>query len=211
MGGAEHPGLIGKLRQIDDNGLPVVSVFCESPPSMANTNVAVDYEAQCYLTTRHLLEMGCRRLAHFQVFDLRYRGFLRAHDEAGIPVQAELVVPRVPGEYPFYIEDGERFTEQLIASKVRFDGIVTESDAQAVGAVGVLLRHGLRVPQDVRVTGVDDSPLALASAVPLTSTTTEMDTCGREAVERLVQKINGEDVSSLVIAPRLSIRASTMI
>ncbi len=207
VGGTEHPGLFDKLRKIDRDVLPVVTVYCELPGRL--TNVAVDYEAQCYLATKHLLEMGCRHLAHFRVFDSRYNGFVRAHREAGLPVQRRLVMNREPGEFPFFVKDGERFTKRLLAAGVPFDGIVAESDEQAVGAVRTLLLSGVRVPEDVKVTGVDNSPLSENAAVPLTSATTEMDVCGRVAVELLQRKIEKKPAESAVIAPRLVVRAST--
>lgn len=209
VGGTEHPGLFDKLRRIDRDGLPVVYAYCEIPSRVGLSTVAVDYEAQCYLATKHLLEIGCRRIAHFRVFDSRYHGFVRAHREAGLTVRRGLVIPSVPGEFPFFLKDGERFTEQLLAAKVPFDGIVAESDEQAVGAIHALLRHGVRVPEDVKVTGVDNSPLAANSMVPLTSATAEMDSCGREAVGLLLRKIEKKPVESVVISPRLIVRGST--
>jgi LacI family transcriptional regulator len=207
VGGVDHPELLEKLKQIDRSGLPVVSSFCSLPKPLT-ANVAVDYEAQCYLTTKHLLEQGCRRLVHFHTVDLRHEGFLRAHREAGIPVQKRLIV-RQKTSSSFYIEDGEKATRTLLGRKVSFDGLVAESDAQALGAVRVLVESGFRVPGDVRVTGVDNSPLADACQVPLTSTTAEMRECGRIAVGMLRKRTHGQPVKSAVVQPRLVIRASS--
>jgi len=211
VAGVDHPGLLEKLKQIDRGGLPVVSSFCSLPKPLA-ANVAVDYEAQCYLTTRHLLEQGCRRIAHFHTIDLRYQGFVRAHREAKVPVQKRLVIrtairPTVTSA--FFIEDGEAAARTLLGRKLAFDGLVADSDAQGVGAIRVLTAHGLCVPKDVRVTGVDNSPLADACQVPLTSVTTEMRECGRVAMELLRKKSLGETVKSVVLQPKLVIRASS--
>ncbi|XHR28897.1 MAG: LacI family DNA-binding transcriptional regulator [Chthoniobacteraceae bacterium] len=207
VAGVDHPGLLEKLKQIDRSGLPVVSSFCSLPKPLP-ANVAVDYEAQCYLTTKHLLDQGCRRIAHFHTVDTRHQGFLRAHREAGVPVQSRLIV-RQKTASSFHIEDGEKGARTLLGRKVPFDGLVAQSDAQAVGAVRVLVENGLRVPGDVRVTGVDNSPLVDACQVPLTSTTAEMRECGCIAVEMLRKKANGQVVKSAVVQPRLVIRASS--
>lgn len=210
VGGAEHRELLEKLAQIDGEQLPVVSVFCENPLNVPITNVAVDYEAQCYLTTRHLLERGCRHIAYFRVMELRHKGFLRAHREMGVPVNEKLILSSGPGDYPFFLEDGLRFTRQLLESGERFDGIVAESDVQAAAAERVLLAHGLRIPQEVRVTGIDNSPIAESSLIPITSSSAEMDQCGRCAVELLLRKVSGKKASSVIVMPQLVVRESTL-
>jgi len=206
VAGSSHAGLIEKLHQIDQSGLPVVMSFINIQKSPLSGSVSVDFELQGYLPTRHLLEKGCRRLAHFNANELRYRGFKRAHKEMGVAVQKDLVIT---AENKFDFASGETATAALLQKKTRFDGIVAQSDAQAVGAVRVLLQHGIRVPEDVRVTGVDDSPLAEACIVPLTSSTSQIDECGRCAALSLLKKIEGEPVESRILVPTLTIRESS--
>ena len=208
VGGVDHPGLLEKLRQIDRSGLPVVSSFCGLPKQSLSANVAVDYNAQCYLPTKHLLDQGCRQIAHIRTVEFRHQGFIRAHREAGFPINSRLIACQ-ESTNAFSIQDGENAARALLERGIRFDGLVAESDAQALGAVRILLQKGLLVPEDVKVTGVDNSPLAEACIVPLTSATAEMEECGRVAVEMLNKKINGQAVKSITIAPKLVVRASS--
>ncbi len=207
IAGIAHRGLIADLKALEKKGLPVVSVFCTLPNNRSPLNIATDYRAQCYLATKHLIELGCERIAHFHVLGMRYAGYAEALHEAGRSVQRRLVI-RSAG---FDLEDGSLAVRKLLENGEKFDGIVAQSDAQAIGAIRELQRHGLRVPEDVKVTGVDDSPLARICEVPVTSATAEMDVCGRVAVETLKEKIEGKKVEPIVIRPRLVVRASTVV
>ena len=90
-----------------------------------------------------------------------------------------------------------------------FDGVVAQSDHQALGVLQELLHRDIKVPDAVRVIGVDDSPLCDASPVPLSSVSQEMTEVGRRAVDLLMKQIAGEPVKSVVVPPRLHIRTST--
>ena len=205
--GAHHPGLVPKFRDLERERVPVVSIFTELPgrSRTEHTNVEVNYEAQGYLAARHLLEQGCRRLACFRTIENRTEGFFRAHREAGIKPDPKLIIPTKA----FDLCDGERSLARLRESGVSFDGIVCQSDAQANGAINALIRQGIDVPGQVKVTGVDNSPVAEDCIVPVTSVTSEMRHAGLQAVEVLLQKIEGLPVSCPTIEPSLFIRKSS--
>ncbi|XHR28883.1 MAG: LacI family DNA-binding transcriptional regulator [Chthoniobacteraceae bacterium] len=205
VAGAEHSKLVRRLQQIDKSGFPIVTAFAELYSEKAPSPVNVDYEMQCFLTTTHLLEQGCRRLAHFRRFESRYGGFVRAHREMKVPVVRSLVIPAEG----FSVADGECCAQALLDQHEKFDGIVAQSDSHAMGALRVLTHRGIRVPEDVKLTGVDDSLLAEASLVPLTSSTAEMEQCGRVAAEVLLKKIEGKPTQPMTISPRLAVRDSS--
>ncbi len=205
VAGVMHPGLVKHLIGINKAGLPLVTAFGKTTEHVFLNSVNVDNEMQGFLPTIHLLERGCRRLAHFRTLQSRYEGFLRAHREMQVPVDESLVIP----SEAFGREDGERCTEALLAAGRPFDGIVAASDAQACGAFKVLLNRGIRVPQEVKLTGVDNSPLAENCAVPLTSATPEMQKCGHMAAKMLLRCIEGKPVEPVTLVPRLVVRASS--
>jgi DNA-binding LacI/PurR family transcriptional regulator/signal transduction histidine kinase/ActR/RegA family two-component response regulator len=61
--------------------------------------------------------------------------------------------------------------DEILARGVAVDGVVAANDEMATGAIAVLRNHGLRVPQDVAVTGFDDLMLARLGDPPLTTVT----------------------------------------
>lgn len=207
VAGAHHAGLMPKFRELERHRLPVVSIFADltSRSRKTVTNVEINYEAQGYLATRHLLEQGCRRLACFRTMEQRTEGFLRAHREARIKPNPRLII-RTEG---FQFRHGQHSLARLHATGLSFDGLVCHSDAQAHGAINELLRFGTDVPGEVKVTGVDNSPLAEGCIVPITSVTSEMRKAGLKAVEMLLEKIEGRPAASSLLEPRLHIRNSS--
>lgn len=207
VAGLHHPGLMPRFRELERQKFPVVSIFSDLPPSAGKslTNVAINYESQGYMATKHLLDEGCRRLACFDTVDNRTAGFVKAHKEAKVKIQPELVIPTKS----FFTEDGRQQLQRLRGSGAHFDGIVCQSDAQAVGAINELVRLGINVPESVKITGVDNSPAAENCIVPITSVTSQMRKAALKAVEVLLGRIEGKPLGSAMIEPSLYIRRSS--
>lgn len=206
--GIGHPELLEKFRDIEKNFVPVVCGFekTRAKASVSWTNVGTDTVMQGYLPTRHLIDQGAKRLACLATTETRTKGFLNACREAKIPPSSRLIIDCEN----FEIEAGVLAAQKIIQSGIKIDGVVCHSDAQAIGAIHELNLAGLRVPTDVMVTGVDDSPLAKSCPVPITSVSSEMTAVGRKIVELLMEKINGRSPRSVTISPHLAVRASTL-
>lgn len=213
--GVVHKGTLEAVAELHEAGMPVVTVLESNEVPRVLPNVISDVEKQGFLATEHLLQAGCRRLAHIVKTPYpdpeasgRYRGFLAAHRAAGVVPDAALMF-RAPD---FKLCSGEAAVRKWLGEGLSFDGIVAQSDHQAIGAVHELLRRGLRVPEQVKVTGIDDSPLCLASPVSLTSVTGEWVEVGRRAAEMIAGEIDTKvQATSLVIPPRLVVRNSSRV
>ena len=85
-----------------------------------------------------------------------------------------------------------------------------DNDLIALGALRALKHAGIRVPQEVSLTGFDDVPLCLLSDPELTSAAVDRQALGSLAVRRLVERMQGEQCPSikLVVPLSLSVRAS---
>ena len=105
---------------------------------------------------------------------------------------------------------GAEGAKHLLRHGLVADGLVCQSDAQAFGAINYLTSHGVAVPSQFKVTGVDDSPLASISQIPITSASSGMRELGVCSVDLLLRRIAGEQVESVTILPKLAVRASTV-
>jgi signal transduction histidine kinase/DNA-binding LacI/PurR family transcriptional regulator len=85
--------------------------------------------------------------------------------------------------------------------KLRFQAVVAANDRMAFGALEVLQDRGVRVPDDVAVTGFDDLREAQATGVPLTTVRQSFYTAGKHALETLLRRINGESVPPITVTP----------
>ncbi|MCL1500419.1 LacI family transcriptional regulator [Xanthomonas nasturtii] len=161
--------------------------------------------------TEHLLAQGCRRIAflghasnHYPEFEERYRGYVAALAQQELVAEASLQFDAITTELSGYTACLE-----LLASGKAFDAVCAASDLIAIGAMRALRERGLRVPQDVAISGFDD--IALAASVAPALSTVQQDTkqAGTLLVESLVALIRGEAAQSRTIPVRLALRDSS--
>ncbi|MFS8427876.1 LacI family transcriptional regulator [Xanthomonas campestris pv. plantaginis] len=161
--------------------------------------------------TEHLLAQGCRRIAflghasnHYPEFEERYRGHVAALALQGVPADAALQFDAITTELSGYTA-----CLALLDSGQAFDAVCAASDLIAIGAMRALRERGLRVPQDVAVSGFDD--IALAASVAPALSTVQQDTkqAGALLVESLVALIRGDAAQSRTIPVRLAVRESS--
>ena len=129
-------------------------------PNLSSVSTDDRAAARCAMET--LLSLGHRQFAIIggdrRVSDtsrLRYEGSVAPLREQGIPFDPEKDYCGVRFSY----QDGYRATEQLLRTGRRFTAIFAVADVMAIGAIRALWDHGLRVPEDVSVMGVDGLPL----------------------------------------------------
>jgi len=160
----------------------------------------------------HLLEHGRRRIAflgdassHYPEFLERYRGYVDALAQAGLPAEASLQVNAQSTE-----QSGYEAMSTLIDRGTPFDAVFAASDLIAIGALHALGDRGLQVPQDVALAGFDD--IATASFVNPPLTTVQQDTtrAGEVLVDSLLRQIRGEPVESAVLPVKLMVRRSSL-
>jgi LacI family transcriptional regulator len=163
-----------------------------------------------YLGTRHLIELGHRRIAHIRGPDNvddageRFEGYRQALSEAQIPFDTKLVVQ---GEYQE--RSGLMGVETLLARGVPFSAIFCANDQTAYGARLALFRRGIRVPDDVSLVGFDDVPASSYQMPPLTTVRQPGYEMGQAAGKLVLEMINKQTVQSEVLATSLVIREST--
>lgn len=206
VGGFCHPRVAKALLAVQRGGLPMVTAF-KRPVSRTIPNVGVPQEAITRLATEHLIERGCRRIAHIYDTDERLRGYREALEQHGLGFAPERVYNGP--DRGFSYERGEQAVAHLLTSCNAFDGLVAQSDEEAIGAVNALRAAGRRVPDNVRVTGVDDAVYCRYCVVPITSVSERVEEQGATAMRMLAAVLRGEDVQSRWLEPHLHARRSS--
>jgi LacI family transcriptional regulator len=190
--------------------IPVVAIDPHTGPGGPST-IDSDNVAGARAATRHLIELGHRRIAHIRgrsdlaSAELREAGYRESLAAAGIPFDPALV--RDGGYQAALTAEAAR---ELLTSPDRPTAVFAANDMSALGVLTVAHELGLRVPEDLSVIGFDDVPEAASSTPPLTTMAQPLHDLGAQALEMLVGLLNGQDVPSHVQLPaELVIRAST--
>lgn len=159
--------------------------------------------------TEHLLERGARRIVFLgdpslPEIALRHEGYLAALQARGIEPDPALTRP-----VPFVPQAARADMERLLADGPAFDAVFAGSDRLALAAMAALTAAGRRIPQDVQVVGFDDIALAEDANPPLTTVRQDIDAAGKALVERLLARLAGRAVESLLLPTTLVVRDST--
>jgi LacI family transcriptional regulator len=162
------------------------------------------------LATRHLIELGHRRIAfiagseHHPDAEERHSGYRQALVDAGIAYDPKLVVP---GD--FHEEGGVAATLRLIRSQERFTALFCVNDQSAYGACLALYRSGLSVPRDVSVVGFDDLHSSSYRVPPLTSVRQSVRALGEASADAMLRLLKSERPRVSLPPVELIVREST--
>ena len=201
--------------ELGDNRTPYL-LFDRNFPHLAAHFVGSDDVQVGEMATRHLMEIGRRRIAHIggkntsPSFDRR-RGYRNALAEGGLAAPESLVVVRDRMEESGDIV-GFQAMEELLRLEPRPDAVFCYNDLTAVGAIEATLQAGLRVPEDIAFIGCGNLRYAKYLRVPLSSIDQGTSELGRMAGEfalELAAKPEQEP-KRVLVEPKLVVRASTV-
>lgn len=194
-------------------GMPVVLLGEHSRLATVD-RVRIESVQIAYEATRHLISVGCRRIAMIghketgdsHVVSEREEGFRLAlveHELAPVGEVGEVV--------DWTRRDGEDATTEMLRRHPDIDGLFCANDLLALGALRSLRSSGRRVPEDVAVIGVDDIEESLYAEPRLSTVRIDRKEMVRAAFELLARRItNPESQPRVVDVPHsLIVREST--
>lgn len=189
--------------------MPLVAIG-RSLRDLQHRCVRVENRAGGYKATRHLIDLGHTRIAHFTGLPwhadaiARRRGYEAALVDAGITLDPALIV-----EGDFEEQSGYTAVETLLEAGVPFTAVFTGNDQMACGAGLALFRRGLRVPQDVSIVGFDDQPHAAYTWPALTTMRQPAVDMGMAAARALLEELRGHGFVLPTFNTDLVLRDST--
>lgn len=212
--------IIASAQSADNHGLftllnryhtPFVLIDRE-PPGVPAHFVGVDDDELGEMATMHLVEQGCRHIAHLQgppsATGLgRLRGYKRALKRAGLGQRDEFIVPARHDD-----ASGYQAMMKLLAQRPRPDGVFCYNDPVAAGAMKAVLDSGLDVPRDVALIGAGNVHYSDLMRVPLSTIDQSSGAIGESAAKLLLENLRSsgaEQPGRILIEPKLVVRAST--
>jgi LacI family transcriptional regulator len=201
-----------EFTQVLKRGVPLV-LFDRTITGLPASAVVIDDYQGTYELTEHLLDQGARRIAHLagpqnqEIFRQRLRGYQDALLARGLTPDPALVYPE-----GLYIEGGVAGMAQLLALPQPPDAVLSATDFAAIGALQALKQRGLRVPDDMLLTGFGNELMSAYMDPPLTTVNQRNEQMGEAAVQLLInalEKTTGPVPDRFVLRPELIIRQSS--
>jgi len=201
-------------RELSGNGIPVL--FIHGYYKDFGYSYVVEDDARAgYIATRHLVDLGHEKIGGvFKVDDiqghLRFAGFQQALLEAGIRLSDSRILWFDTDEADVKFKGGK--SKRLAGILSDCTAVVCYNEQIAVRVLDSIREKGLSVPDDISIVSFDDSQLAVASEVKLTTVAHPKEKLGEEAAKAVINMVEGrKNYYDVKMQPELIIRGSTRI
>lgn len=196
-------------------GMPII-LFDRSNDELEVSHVVVDDFLGAFKATEHLIQQGCKRIAHFtntlpiSIYKDRFRGYREALIKHGLPFDEALVI-----KSNLQLDDGRDSMLQLLRLKQIPDGVFSASAFGILGALQVLKEKGISVPEQVALIGFSNEPYTSFTEPALSTVDQHSMRMGNAAAEIFLEEVSDDDdkkfmVKKVVLKPELIIRQSSL-
>jgi GntR family transcriptional regulator, arabinose operon transcriptional repressor len=197
-------------RTLERAQIPLVLLdrcYMPYPERSAHDLVGVDNRRAGYIAAAHLLGLGVRRLAFLgeenaaNTVDARITGFHEALRNFGVTPERDPV-------WRGSAQD-ERFVRGIIDA-LRPEGVVCANDLTAARLMQTLLTMGVRIPEEVRIVGMDDVKYASLLPVPLTTIHQDCAGIGAVAMATMLERLEHPElpIHDVLVPVKLVVRRS---
>ena len=197
-----------------EKGIPVI--FFDRVEQDGNNTVVVIDNAKCgYIATQHLIEQGCKRIAHItsslnrNVYAQRFKGYQDALYDHKIKYDEHLLIVSDLSE-----KAGIESANKIIKMKPLPDGIFVTNDFVAAVCMRTLKEHGVQIPEDIAIVGFNNDTIGKLIEPSLTTINYPGIDMGEIAARNLVNHLKGlsdlHQTNTIIIRSELIIRKSSL-
>lgn len=179
-------------------------------------SVVIDDRLGAYLNVKHLIEQGYRNISHLagaehiNIYNARKKGYMDAMNEAGIDIRPDWIM-----EKDLVLEGGESAFHDSMKLKEKPDAFFCAGDYAALGLMQAALKKGIRIPDELGITGFGNEPFTAFLQPALTTVDQRGEEMGKLIAEMFTEgneKGNAsQDFEKTVLEPRLIIRNSSLL
>lgn len=204
------------LFRIEKQNIPYVLID-RNFPGLSPNFVGVDDEAVGRIATQHLIDIGCKRIAHIRGPETspgvrRLEGYKRALAQDGRRYIEEYIIAEPKADVESR-QRGRDAMRELLKLKQKPDAIFCFNDPLAMGAMNYALDQGLRIPDDIAIIGCGNLHYDDSLRVPLSSVDQHSRRIGEEAARLTLRILNSKippKPETVVLQPKLIVRGSTL-
>jgi LacI family transcriptional regulator len=196
---AEDSALIGQIIK------RVERVVCVEWEWSGVPSIQFDRQNASYQSTCHLLASGRNRIAYIGPEDKRLVGYRQALWENGLTAEDQLV------QFATDTKEGYERCLSLVQSQISVDAICAGTDEAAIGILHCLHQHGIQVPNDIAITGVDNLDISAFTIPALTTIDVPKYEIGRHAIDILLldRSRKGSSAFAITVPTELVVRESS--
>jgi LacI family transcriptional regulator len=197
-----------------ERGIPII-LFDRSNDELEVSHVVVDDFLGAFKATEHLIQQGCKRIAHFtntlpiSIYKDRLRGYKEALLKHGLPIDESLVI-----KSNLQLEDGRESMVQLLALTEIPDGVFSASAFGILGALQILKEKSIKVPTEVALIGFSNEPYTSFTEPALSTVDQHSMQMGNAAANIFLEEVSDDGkknmVKKIVLKPELIVRQSSL-
>lgn len=205
---------LSHFKPFKEKGVPIV-FFDRVEQNGQDTVVIIDNYHCGYMATSHLIEQGCKRIAHVtsslkrNVYSQRYKGYRDALSEHGITFDESLLLVSDLSE-----KAGVDAALQILAMKQRPDGIFFTNDFVAAVCMRTLKEHGVKIPEEIAVVGFNNDAVSKIVEPALTTINYHGMDIGEIAARNLINHLKGvsdiHQTNTVIVRSELIVRESSL-
>lgn len=178
------------------------------------TSIVIDNYKAGYEMTNHLIQQGCKRIAHItanlkrNVYADRFRGYKQALADHNIPYDEHLLIISSLSE-----EASTEAARTILRMDPMPDGIFAANDPSAVSCIRELKRAGIKIPEQIAVGGFNNDPVSRVIEPNLTTINYPGQEMGEAAVSTLIRRLDkqeGASLNTMVLRHELIVRESSL-
>lgn len=200
---------IQEVISLQEIGFPFVLIN-DQLPELKVYSVGIDFKEGMKKLTNYLITLGHHRIgfiggsAYGRGEIAKEAGYREALDDNGIKPDQNLI------QQGNYIRpDVEKIVKEILSLPEKVTAIMASDDEMAVWSMQVIRTHGLKIPEDISVTGFNDMPIASSIYPGLTTIHAPMYETGEKAARHLFNLIDKKEIShNIVLKTKLVIRGS---
>lgn len=186
------------FQQFIKAGIPLVFVD-RVADDIDSCQVIIDNYSASYQATTHLIEQGCKRIAHFagsqfrSVYSERKRGYIDALKDNNLSIDEDLIIAFKTLSH----EEGEVVTNNLLDLKNPPDGIFSSNDTAAVAAIQVAKSRKINIPKELAIIGFNNDPISQIIDPALSSISHPAFKMGQTAAEIILKNLKSSKRENL--------------
>lgn len=217
---AKETSNISHFQKVKSQGVPLVLYDRVIESLDVNMVISDDYLG-AYQAVVHLIEQGCKRIAHFagkqhiHIYQNRLKGYLQALEDHHLTASEELIIESdlIQDTYSI-VQTGYEMGKQLMGLSNPPDGLFSSSDFAAIGAINYFKSEDIAIPEQIALVGYSNDFSASVIEPGLTSLDQHTIRMGNLAAEQFLNQVRTKPEEFLsqktILTPELIVRESSL-